>query len=151
MEEERQLIMEAKKDHHAMQRYFMKANLRRAVPPQAAPNELWRQLTSPPKERPKRREFGAEVNMPRPNACQGLLRRGLQETRRGGRTPVRWHSSMAVAVRKNAVKGPKGMRIYHVMDPAGEAYFAGALRKKKFVNYTDCDYGFVEGRRREGR
>ena len=66
------------------------------------------------------------------------------------RTPLRWHCSEGVPLRKAPISGPRGRRVVHKLDFMGKGFFGKKIRHCSPPPMSPYDYGFLRHRRREG-
>lgn len=81
---------------------------------------------------------------------QGFMRKFLLRVRSIGWTPLAWHRSLAVALDKRGEKtGPRGMRLIHLFDAGGVAWFRALAARAPAVVPRPWSHGAVRGRSRE--
>lgn len=85
--------------------------------------------------------LGAEADAPCSDEARRWLKLGLQHVRRSRSTPLVWHTSTGVALKKNDAAGPRD-RVIHVRDPVGKGFFASMVRRRAPAAPSHMDHGF---------
>lgn len=143
---------DAEKDLLGISKYVRRAPKRRATPHHSCPLELLCILLHPNRGIDSR-GFGvgfAAQGGPAVHSARQWLLRGLAHIRRTGATPLIWHRSAGVALKKGTAEGPRGKRVVHVLDPLGKGFFASLVARKDPAPPSHMDHGFLRGRRKEG-